>query len=143
MSCSATSSDGGSTLSVTAAVVPLGPCRDTAGVSEPDPGDAAAQLRLTVRPHWVNAIVVKPLAQPYLRVGGVEHAAAWGQQLVVAVPAGEHEIEAFMRYRGTHLSLGVGRLRVQVAPGERVDVEARNGWANHMPFVVRQLPSDR
>ena len=95
------------------------------------------RIQVTVRPHRVNAVVLRALARAFVLVDGGEHPAAWGEPLVVAVAAGQHEVAAFLRYRGTRASLGTGRLVVAVTAGQVTGVEARNGWANHMPFVPR------
>ncbi len=92
-------------------------------------------ILVTVSPHWVNASILVPLARPFVRIDGTEHHAEWKQELALPVEAGEHLVETFIRYNGFKARLGTGRVTVTVHEGRDVEITARNGWANHMPFV--------
>lgn len=96
--------------------------------------DGVAHLRLVARPHPINAWVLRPAARPFARVDGQEYPMRWGRELSLPVPAGEHVVETFLRYRGTRADLGVGRLTVTAAAGDDLHLHARNGWANHLPL---------
>lgn len=98
------------------------------------------RLRVRARAHWVNALVLRPLTRPFLRLDGREHPLAWGRTTEFPVPAGPHLVETFVRYRGTPWNLGTGTLRVDVRDGEDVDVLARNGPLNHQPLQPRREP---
>src|SRR5690242_19442254 len=91
-----------------------------------------ARLRLVARPHWVNGWVLRLAARPYVKVDGQEHSMRWGRGLVLPISAGDHLVETFIRYRGSRVNLGLGRLVVAAAPGDDIHLHARNGWANHM-----------
>lgn len=96
---------------------------------------------MTVVPHWVNASLLMPLARPFVRVDGDELIARWKHPLELPVVAGKHLVETFIRYRGFNAELGTGKLTLEVQPGEDLEVVARNGWANHMPFVPQLVPT--
>ena len=99
-----------------------------------------ARLGFLARPHWVNALLLRPAAKPYLRLNGTEHTLSWGRTSVFPVPPGRHTLEASWRYRGTRTPLGAGTLEVQVQQGEEVVIEARNGPLNHQPLRLRHQP---
>lgn len=95
------------------------------------------KMFVTVSPHWINAWVLLPLARPFVQVDGAELVARWDHTQVLSVDAGEHLVETFIRYKGFQAKLGIGTLKVEVHQGEEVEIAARNGWANHMPFVPK------
>lgn len=103
--------------------------------------DGAMQLSVTMTPHWINATVLLPLAHPFVRLDGAEHLARWKHPLVLPVEAGEHLVETFLRYKGFSTELGTGRLTIEVQRGVDLEVAARNGWANHMPFLPQLVPA--
>lgn len=96
-----------------------------------------ARLRLRARPHWVNAVVLRPFTRPFVRLDGQEHPLGWGRTELFPLTAGPHLIETFLRYRGTPWPTGTGRLRLDVRDGEEVEVLARNGPLNHQPLPPR------
>jgi hypothetical protein len=95
-------------------------------------------LAVSVRPHWINGWFLRLLARPFVVVDGRERQSSWGEAELVTVPAGEHDVAVFLRYKGTRNQLGMGQLRVQVRPGDVVRVSARNGWLNSTPFRLQQ-----
>ncbi|WP_432543465.1 hypothetical protein [Kineococcus sp. SYSU DK002] len=104
-------------------------------------GQPGARLSFLARPHWVNALLLRLAARPYLRLEGSEHALAWGRTSVFPLEPGQHTLEAFWRYRGTRAPLGAGTLQVRVQQGDEVLVEARNGPLNHQPLQLRRRPA--
>lgn len=100
-------------------------------------------ILVTVSPHWVNASILLPLARPFVRIDGTEHEAEWKQEIAVPVGAGEHLVETFIRYKGFKARLGTGRVTVTVDEGHDVEIAARNGWANHMPFAATVVDASR
>jgi hypothetical protein len=83
-----------------------------------------------------------PLARPYVRVDGQEHPLAWAREETMPLTAGAHRLETFIRYRGTRIDLGTGRLDITVVPGQQVRVEAKNGVLNGTPFSPQVLACD-
>ncbi len=100
-----------------------------------------ARLSFLARPHWMNALLLRAAARPYLRLDGTEHTLAWGRTSVFTLEPGQHTLEAFWRYRGTGAPLGTGTLQVQVQQDEEAIVEARNGPLNHQPLQLRRRPT--
>ncbi len=101
-----------------------------------DVAGESGQIGITISAHWVNSCLLVPLTIPYTCVDGVEHACRWGVENILDVPPGEHQVETYIRYRGTRANLGTGTVAATVTAGRRVGIVARNGWANHMPFVL-------
>lgn len=97
----------------------------------------SANLTVVARAHWVNAWVLIPASRPFVRVDGAETALHWGESTTVNVSPGHHSIETFFRYRGTRSALGTGRLELDAAPGQTIDIEARNGVMNQTPLTPR------
>ncbi|WP_432509191.1 hypothetical protein [Kineococcus auxinigenes] len=100
-----------------------------------------ARLSVVVRPHWVNAWLLRTAARPYLRLDGTEHLLEWNRAGTFSLEPGPHELEAFWRYRGTRVPLGAGTSQVQLQEGEEALVEARNGPLNHQPLQLRRRPA--
>jgi hypothetical protein len=101
--------------------------------------EPTGRLQIVVSPHWVNKIVLLPLARPYARVDDREIACRWNAAAVVDVTPGHHDVEVFIRYKGADTPLGRGDVGVDVAAGDTVRIEARNGWMNQTPFRPRVL----
>ena len=97
------------------------------------------RLRIAFHPHWLNGWFLSALTHPWARVDGKEHPCRWGRETVVETSAGDHIVETYVRYRGTSTDLGTGRLTIDGTKGEDLLVIARNGWANHTPFVPTLL----
>ncbi len=97
-------------------------------------------LTLTVRAHWVNAALLLWAARPYVLVDGAEHECRWSEPLRLPVPAGDHRVAAFIRYKHTSATLGRGELDVHLDPGQTVNILALNGAMNQTPFRLRLVP---
>jgi hypothetical protein len=77
-------------------------------------------------------------------VDGQEYAMRWGQELTLPLPAGDHVVETFIRYKGTGWNLGTGQLALTATPDDDLHVHARNGSSNGTPFkpvLVSATPS--
>ena len=88
------------------------------------------------RAHWFNGWFLRLFARPVVRLDGVDHVARWAQPLRIETAMGSHLVGVGARYRGTASVLGVAESRIEVAEGQQVAVEARNGFFNHQPFTV-------
>lgn len=89
---------------------------------------------VSFRPHWVNGWWLHLLTRPFADVDGHEVSCSWDRETSVVVDPGTVGTATFIRYRGIATPLGVGRLRVAVAPGQVVHLVARNGLTNGAPF---------
>lgn len=96
----------------------------------------SSSVVVTPRTHWLNGWFLRLFARPIVRFDGVDHVALWAQPLQIEAAAGSHEVAVGARYRGTASVLGIAESRVEVAEGQQVAVEARNGFFNHQPFTV-------
>ncbi|MDK7138180.1 hypothetical protein QP414_02520 [Corynebacterium simulans] len=96
----------------------------------------SSSVVVTPRTHWINGWFLRLFARPVVRFDGVDHAAVWAQPLSIETAAGAHEVAVGARYRGTASVLGVAETRIEVADGQQVVLEARNGFFNHQPFTV-------
>lgn len=92
---------------------------------------AAATITVTVAPHWVNALLLRPAARPVIQVDDEDHVARWGKPLTVAVSPGHHRIRAFFRYRGAQARLGATQREVQMAAGDVWRFVLRHGSTKH------------
>lgn len=95
-----------------------------------------SSITVVPRTHWLNGWFLRMFARPVVRVGGVEHTAAWGHPLRTNVAAGTHDVGVGARYRGSASPLGVSKLTIEVAAGDSVELSARNGLFNHQPFTL-------
>jgi len=95
-----------------------------------------SSVTVTPRAHWMNAWFLRLLARPIVRFDGEEQEAAWGRPCRIETVPGSHRVAVGARYRGTARVLGIAELPLEVAPGQSVVAEARNGVFNHQPFVV-------
>lgn len=93
------------------------------------------RLRIAFHPHWVNGWFLSAFTRPWARVDGTEYPCRWSGETVVETSRGDHTVETYVRYRGTSTDVGTGRLTVVAAEGDDLLVVARNGWANHAPFL--------
>ena len=109
---------------------------ETAPVSTTRP-ERKAVLRVTARPHWVNAWLLRSTARPHLRLDGTEHPLVWSRAQTFPVDPGQHRLQTFWRYRGTRTPLGIGSLQLHIGAGEEVVVLARNGPLNQQPLQPR------
>lgn len=91
---------------------------------------------VTPRTHWINGWFLRLFARPVIRFDGVDHTARWGQPYRVDAGAGAHRIAVGARYRGGTGALGLVESRVEIGAGQRLILEARNGFFNHQPFIV-------
>lgn len=92
-------------------------------------------IELTVKANWVNACILWPLARPYARIDGAECQCRWGVSHRLTVSPGRHQLQAYLKYRGTSAILGRASTTVDVAKGDHWRLLARNGWMNHQPFA--------
>lgn len=103
----------------------------------------SSSVVVTPRAHWVNGWFLRLFARPVVRLDGIDHVARWARPLEIEVAAGSHEVGVGARYRGTVSVLGVAESRIEVTEGQRVAVQARNGFFNHRPFTVTGPESAR
>lgn len=106
-------------------------------------GFMSSSVVVTPRTHWFNGWFLRLFARPVVRFDGVDHAARWGRPLQIETAAGSHEVAVGARYRGTASILGVAESCIEVAEGQQVAAEARNGFFNHQPFTVTAPESAR
>lgn len=97
---------------------------------------------LTILPttHWLNGWFLKLFSVPVLRVGGVDVVGSWGEPTVVEVDAGLVHVSVGARYRLSGSVLGAVESTFQVGEGESISLRARNGFFNHTPFQVSEIP---
>jgi len=86
--------------------------------------------------HWVNGWFLRLCARAVVRIDGIEHAARWGQPVIVEVSVGDHCVAVGARYRGTRTVLGAVETQVAANSADQIFVSARNGFFNHQPFEV-------
>ncbi|SJM68918.1 hypothetical protein [Gulosibacter sp. 10] len=99
-------------------------------------------LAIVPRTHWLNGWFLRLFTRPVIRVDGAEASAAWGRPTEIEVEAGIRTVAVGARYRGTSAVLGAQETTVDADDGQRVRLEARNGFFNHQPFTVtRPAPS--
>ncbi|GAB3558553.1 hypothetical protein GCM10027344_07870 [Spelaeicoccus albus] len=96
---------------------------------------------MTVKAHWMNWWLLRPMTRPYVLIDGVEYKADWRTPVHIDVDSGTHEISAGIRYRGFTSLLGVRAVSVHVDAGQTVRLLARNGLFNHEPFYVTAAPA--
>jgi hypothetical protein len=101
---------------------------------------ASAQLRITARPHWVNAWFVVPTSDPFAVVDGTLVRLRWNRAHVLTTLPGEHQVTVFLRYKRTRSRLGATTRTVTVAPGEKTELQAQLSWLNQVPFRVTAGP---
>lgn len=89
-----------------------------------------AAITVTVAPHWVNGLLLRPAARPVVQIDGDDHVVRWGSAVTVTVPAGPHRVRAFFRYRGTRSDVGATQREVDVAPGDKWRFVAKHGPTN-------------
>ena len=89
-----------------------------------------AVITVTVAPHWVNGLLLRPAARPVVQIDGDDHVTRWGSAVTVTVPAGTHRIRVFFRYRGTRSVLGATQRDVDVAAGDSWRFVAKHGRTN-------------
>lgn len=90
----------------------------------------------TPRAHRINAWLLYAAARPIVLVDGHKHPARWGKPTSIPVEPGTHAVAVGIMYRGTHWLLGTDGRSFDVAEGQTLTVEARNGALNSDPFVV-------
>ncbi|MFC6706162.1 hypothetical protein [Flexivirga alba] len=98
-----------------------------------------AAITVTVFPHWLNGLLLRPAARPVVQIDGADHVTRWGGAVTVAVPAGPHRIRAFVRYRGTHSDLGATQREVDVAAGDAWRFVAKHGLTNGSGLSFTQV----
>lgn len=89
-----------------------------------------AAITVTIAPHWVNGLLLRPAARPVVQIDGDDHVARWGSAVTVRVPTGPHRVRAFFRYRGTKSDLGATQREVDVAAGDTWHFVAKHGLTN-------------
>ncbi|MGN6413267.1 hypothetical protein [Flexivirga sp.] len=89
-----------------------------------------AAITVTVAPHWVNSLFLRPAARPVVQLDGDDHVVRWGKAVTLTVPAGPHRIRAFFRYRGTQTALGSTQRDIDVTSGDAWHLVATHGWTN-------------
>ncbi|GIH18652.1 hypothetical protein [Rugosimonospora africana] len=94
------------------------------------------RIEVGFQPSRVNGWFLKAFARPYVSVGGTEHAGSWSAPVTVEAPVGTQRVCAYVRYRGTRWNLGARPTVVDVEPGSRITLTARNGWANSSTFTL-------
>lgn len=103
---------------------------------------ASGKIRVTINAHWVNKALLIPMATPFARIDGTEHACQWGKPSEFDVDEGEHVVETYIRYKKSSSNLGTADTRVTIEAGETVEIASRNGWMNQTPFRPRVVTSN-
>ncbi|WP_181149988.1 hypothetical protein [Arthrobacter sp. MYb227] len=97
-----------------------------------------SSITVSIHPHWFSAWFLYLAAKPVLQIDGVEQRAQWNSACTVALRSGAHKVSVGLRYRGSSSLLGSSTLKVGLRDNEPKAFVARNGWANHTPFIITE-----
>lgn len=105
-------------------------------VAEDEQQGGDAIIVVAVSPHWVNALILRSFARPFLVIDDRECALSWGAAKPLPVAPGVHHLEVFFRYRAISTPVGVVARDVPVETSRQVRVDVKAHWLNHMPLQL-------
>ena len=98
----------------------------------------SAEIQVSFHLSWVNKFFLEAFARGYVRVDGQEHTADWRSSTAIPVGLGQHQVEAYLKYKGSKSELGRAVQTVSLAPdSNRARLVAYGSWLNNVPFHFR------